>query len=107
MSNCFIKEIKHLKVGGHFSEWCRETSVFKNKTFLEYAYLCRKNNFIYPMIDKELLSINPVIKNALNTIIIYMYAPELLEYDFLSGNNLYNKNALPLEYIKLVEKWIN
>lgn len=107
MSNRLIKKIKHLKVGGHFSEWCRDASVFKNKTFLEYAYLCRKNNFIYPMIDKELLTINPVIKDALNTIIIYMYAPELLEYNFLSGNSLYDKKSLPLKYIKMVEKWIN
>ena len=44
------------------------------------------------MIDEHLLTIDPKIENLLNYVIIYLYAPELLEYDFLSGNMYYNYN---------------
>lgn len=79
-------------VGGHFSEWYRDQRVFKDIKFIEYANSCKKNRRIYPMIDEDLLTIDPGIKNLLNYIIIYLYAPELLEYDFLSGKNFYNYN---------------
>lgn len=79
-------------VGGHFSEWCRDKRVFKDIKFIEYVNLCKKNGRIYPMIDDDLLTIDPKIENLLNYVIIYLYAPELLEYDFLSGNMYYNYN---------------
>ena len=79
-------------VGGHFSEWCRDKRVFKDIKFIEYVNLCKKNGRIYPMIDEDLLTIDPKIENLLNYVIIYLYAPELLEYDFLSGNMCYNYN---------------
>ena len=44
------------------------------------------------MIDEDLLTIEPKIENLLNYVIIYLYASELLEYDFLSGNMYYNYN---------------
>lgn len=52
----------------------------------------QKNERIYPMIDEDLLTIEPKIENLLNYVIIYLYASELLEYDFLSGNMYYNYN---------------
>ena len=79
-------------VGGHFSEWYRDKRVFKDIKFIEYANSCKKNRKIYPMIDEDLLTIDPKIKDLLNYIIIYLYAPELLEYNFLSGKNFYNYN---------------
>ena len=88
------KEIpkKSYIVGGHFSEWCRDKRVFKDIKFIEYANLCKKNRRVYPMIDEDLLTIDPKIENLLNYVIIFIYAPELLEYDFLSGNMYYNYN---------------
>lgn len=74
-------------VGGHFSEWCRDKRVFKDIKFIEYVNLCKKNGRI-----EDLLTIDPKIENLLNYVIIYLYAPELLEYDFLSGNMYYNYN---------------
>ena len=92
-----LKRVKELPkksyiVGGHFSEWCRDKRVFKDIKFIEYANSCKKNGRIYPMIDEDLLTIDPKIENLLNYVIIYLYAPELLEYDFLSGNMYYNYN---------------
>lgn len=89
-----VKEFpkKSYIVGGHFSEWCRDKRVFKNIKFIEYVNSCKKNGMIYPMIDEDLLTIDPKIENLLNYVIIFIYAPELLEYDFLSGNMLYNYN---------------
>ena len=92
-----VKEVpkKSYIVGGHFSEWCRDKRVFKdikNIKYIEYVNICKKNGRIYPMIDEYLLTIDPKIENLLNYVIIYLYAPELLEYDFLSGNMYYNYN---------------
>jgi len=89
-----VKEFpkKSYTVGGHFSEWCRDKRVFKNIKFIEYVNLCKKNRMIYPMIDEDLLTIDPKIENLLNYVIIFIYAPELLEYDFLSGDVYYNYN---------------
>lgn len=87
-------------VGGHFSEWFRDIRVFKNKNFIKYVYLCRKNGTFYPMIDKELLQINPLIPDLINTFILNKYCPELLEYKFQSGAKIYEKNNLPLKILK-------
>lgn len=89
-----IKEFpkKSYIIGGHFSEWCRDKRVFKDIKFIEYVNLCKKNRRVYPMIDEDLLIIDPKIENLLNYVIIFIYAPELLEYDFLSGDVYYNYN---------------
>lgn len=81
---------KYYKVGGHFSEWCRDKRVFKNINFIEYTFVCKKEHWIYPMIDDCLLTIDPKIENLLNYAIIYLYAPELLEYNIQSGAQFYN-----------------
>lgn len=100
-----IKGKKFLMVGGHFSEWCRDNRVFKSKKFIEYCYLARKCGSLYPMLDKDLLSINPLIPNLLSTYIINEYAPKLLEYDFQSGRHLYTKKELPLKEIAGIKQW--
>jgi hypothetical protein len=106
LSNEIIKITPHFKVGGHFSEWCRYNYCFKNKEFTEYIYLCRKNKYIYPMIDKDLLCIDPMYPNLLSILIIYMYAPELLDYQFQTGKNLLTKDDFPLQFLKKFDKWL-
>ena len=101
-----IKGKKYLLVGGHFSEWCRDSRVFRSRKFIEYCYLARKPGSLYPMLDKDLLCINPLFPNLLHTYIINTYAPELLEYNFLSGGRFYTKNDLPLKELKGIETWI-
>lgn len=108
LSNEIVKALSHFNVSGTFSEWCRDNNnySFKNKEYTEYVYLCRKNNCMYPMIDKDLLCINPIYPNLLSTLIIYMYAPELLNYQFQTGNYILTKNNLPIQFLKKFDEWI-
>lgn len=89
-------ESKKKSIGGYFSEWCRDLRVFTNKDFISFCYKTMPYAYC-PFIDEELLQLYPICPDLLNTIILLYFAPDLLELPFQSGNNIYNKNKLPLD----------